>query len=60
VFKLKIHINETLEKLKAKLVAKDFTQVFEINYEDIFVSIVKFDILQMFLVIIMLKNLKCY
>ncbi len=45
MFKAKIYINKILKKLKAKLIAKDFTQVFEINYKDTFVSIVKFDIL---------------
>jgi len=60
MFKLKIHINKILKKLKAKLVAKDFTQVFEINYKDIFALIVKFDILRIFFVIVILKNLKCY
>jgi len=49
-----------MKKLKAKLVAKDFTQVFKINYEDIFASTIKFDTLQVFLVIIILKNLKYY
>jgi len=55
-----MHINETLEKFKAKLVARDFTQVFEINYKNIFASIVKFDTLRVFLVIVILKNLKYY
>jgi len=55
-----MHIDKILKKLKAKLVAKDFTQVFEINYENTFVSIVKFNILQMFFVIVMLKNLEYY
>ena len=49
-----------LKKLKAKLVAKDFIQIFEINYENTFVLIVKFNILQIFLVIVILKNLKYY
>ncbi len=55
-----MHINRILKKLKTKLIAKDFTQIFEINYEDTFVLIVKFNILQIFLVIVMLKNLECY
>ena len=55
-----MYINKILKKLKTKLIAKDFIQVFKINYKDTFVSIVKFNILQMFLVIIMLKNLKYY
>ncbi len=49
-----------LKKLKAKLVAKVFIQIFEINYENTFVLIVKFNILQIFLVIVILKNLKYY
>jgi len=55
-----MHINKILKKLKTKLIAKDFTQVFEINYKDIFALIVKFDTLRVFLVIVILKNLKCY
>ena len=55
-----MHINKILEKLKTKLIAKDFTQIFEINYGNTFVLIVKFDILQIFLIIVILKNLKCY
>jgi len=55
-----MHINKILKKFKARLIARDFTQVFEINYKDIFALIVKFDTLQVFLVIIILKNLKYY
>jgi len=55
-----MHINKILKKLKAKLIAKDFTQVFEIDYKNIFASIVKFNTLQVFLVIVILKNLKYY
>ena len=60
MFKTKIYIDKILKKLKAKLIAKDFIQIFEINYKDTFVSIIKFNILQIFFVIVMLKNLKCY
>ncbi len=45
MFKAKIYINRILKKFKAKLIAKGFTQIFEINYKDTFVSIIKFDIL---------------
>jgi len=55
-----MYINKILKKLKARLIAKDFTQIFEINYENTFVSIIKFNILQVLLVIVMLKNLKYY
>ncbi len=60
MFKTKIYIDKILKKLKAKLIAKDFIQIFEINYKNTFASIIKFNILQIFFVIIMLKNLKCY
>jgi len=60
VFKAKIYIDKTLKKFKAKLIAKDFTQIFKINYKDSFVSIVKFNTLQIFFVIIILENLEYY
>jgi len=60
VFKAKIYIDKTLKKFKAKLIAKDFTQIFKINYKDTFVSIVKFNTLQIFFVIIILENLEYY
>jgi len=40
-----MHIDKILNKLKAKLVIQNFTQTFNIDYKDIFVSIVKFDTL---------------
>lgn len=55
-----MHIDDTLEKLKTRLVARGFTQTFKIDFEDIFALIVKFDTLRVFLVIVMLKNLECY
>ena len=55
-----MHVNETLEKLKARLVARGFTQAFGIDYKDTFASTIKFDTLRMFLVIVMLENLKCH
>ncbi len=60
MFKAKIYINKILKKLKTKLIAKKFIQIFKINYKDTFVSIVKFNILQMFFVIVMLENLEYY
>jgi len=60
VFKAKIYIDKILKKFKAKLVAKDFTQIFKINYKDTFVLIVKFNILQIFFAIVILENLEYY
>ncbi len=37
---------------------KDFLQTYNINYKNIFILIIKFNTLQVFLTIIVLKNLK--
>ena len=60
VFKSKMHINGFLDKLKARVMAREFSQMHSINYEDIFVSTVKFNTLHMLLVLIALENLKCH
>ena len=60
VFKVKMHVNDTLNKLKIRLVARDFSQMYEIDYTDIFASTVKFDTLRLFLVVVILKNLECH
>ena len=60
VFKLKLHINNTLNKLKARVVARGFSQMHSIDYEDIFASTVKFDTLCIFLALVALENLKCH
>jgi len=60
VFKLKLNINEFLNKLKARLVTRDFSQTYDVDYENIFVLTVKFNTLWVFLAIITLKNLECH
>jgi len=60
VFKFKLNINEFLNKLKARLVARDFSQTYSVDYKNIFVLTVKFNILWVFLTIVALKNLKCH
>ena len=60
MFKIKMHVDDTLNKLKARLVAKDFSQMYDVNFTNTFVSTVKFDTLRLFLIIVALKNLKCH
>ena len=60
VFKVKMHVDDTLNKLKVRLVARDFSQMFEMNFIDIFASTIKFDTLRLFLVIVALKDLEYY
>ena len=55
-----MHIDGTLDKLKARLVVRGFSQMFEVDYIDIFASTVKFDILRLFLVIVALEDLECH
>ena len=53
-----MHIDNTLNKLKTRLVIKEFSQMYNIDYTNTFASIVKFDILRLFLIIVTLKDLK--
>ena len=55
-----MHVDDTLEKLKARLVARGFSQMFEVDYTNTFALIVKFDTLRLFLVIVALEDLKCH
>jgi len=58
VFKLKLNINRFLNKFKIRLVTRDFSQTYSVDYKNIFILIIKFNTLQVFLTIIVLKNLK--
>ena len=60
VFKPKMHTNGSLDKLKARVVARGFSQMHGINYEDTFAPTVKFDTLCVFLALVALKDLKCH
>ena len=60
VFKAKMHIDGTLEKLKARIVARGFSQMYGIDYTDTFAPTVKFDTLRLFLVIVALEDLECH
>ncbi len=60
VFKLKMHVNDSFDKLKTRLIVRDFSQIYEVNYENTFASIIKFDILQVFLIIATMKNLELH
>ena len=60
VFKFKINIDRSLDKLKVKLLTREFSQVHGIDYQDTFTPIVKFDTLRLFLVLVALEDLECY
>ncbi len=60
VFKSKMHVNDSLNKLKTRLIIRDFFQIHEVDYENTFMSIIKFDTLQVFLIIATMKNLELH
>ena len=55
-----MHVNNFLNKLKIKLIVRDFFQIHEVDYENTFASIIKFDTLQVFLIIATMKNLELH
>ena len=57
VFKAKMHVDGTLDKLKIRLVARGFSQIYGVDFIDTFTPTIKFDTLRLFLVIIALENL---
>ena len=60
MFKAKMYIDGILDKLKVKLVARSFSQIYGVDFIDTFTPTIKFDTLRLFLVIIALENLECY
>jgi len=60
IFKFKLNINEFLNKFKTRLVTRGFSQTYSVDYKNIFILIIKFNILQVFLTIVALKNLECH
>ncbi len=60
VFKSKMHVDDSLDKLKTRLVIRDFFQIHEVDYKNTFTSIIKFDTLQVFLTIATMKDLELH
>ncbi len=60
VFKSKMHVDDSFDKLKIRLVIRDFFQIHEVDYKNTFTSIIKFDTLQVFLAIATMKDLELH
>ena len=55
-----MYIDGILDKFKARLVARGFSQIYGVDFIDTFALTIKFDTLRLFLVIVILENLECY
>ena len=51
IYKIKIHSNGSIERYKARLVAKSFTQEYEIDYEEIFTPIARISSVRALLIV---------
>jgi Reverse transcriptase (RNA-dependent DNA polymerase) len=55
VYKIKYHGDATIERYKVRLIAKEYTQIYGINYDETFALVVKINI-AMILLLIMVNN----
>jgi len=55
-----MHVDDFLDKLKTRLIVRDFSQIHEVDYENTFALIIKFDTLRVFLAIATMKNLELH
>ncbi|SLM33510.1 related to retrotransposon hobase [Lasallia pustulata] len=60
VFKPKLQTDGKLDKLKARIVTRGFSQMHGINYEDTFAPTIKYDTLRAFLAIVAMEDLECH
>ena len=51
IYKIKIHSNGSIERYKARLVAKIFTQEYEIDYEETFTPVARISFVHALLVV---------
>ena len=51
IYKIKTHSNGSIEHYKARLVAKSFTQEYEIDYEETFTSVTRISSVHAFLAV---------
>ena len=51
IYKIKTRSNGSIERYKARLIAKDFTQEYEIDYEEIFAPVARISFVRALLVV---------
>lgn len=60
VFKAKYNTDGSLQKLKARLVARGFSQKYGVDFEDTFAPTVRFDTLRLFFAVVAMHDLECH
>jgi len=60
MFKIKYDEKEQIMKFKARLVIQNFSQIYKINYQKMFTSIIYRKSLRMFLILMTLYNMKLH
>lgn len=60
VFTVKRNTDGSIEKFKARLVARGFSQKFGIDYEDTFAPTVRHDTLRAFMAVVCMEDLECH
>jgi hypothetical protein len=60
VFTVKYTINNMIERFKARLVARGFSQKYGIDFEDTFAPTVRHDTLRLFMAVVCIEDLECH
>jgi len=60
VFDVKYNTNSLVNKFKARLVVRGFSQKYRVDFEDTFALIARYDTLRALIAIVYLEDLECY
>jgi hypothetical protein len=60
VFTVKTIVDRSMERFKARLVARGFNQAYGLDYDETFAPTVRMDTLRLFLGIVAFENLQCW
>ena len=60
VFSVKYNIDGAIEKFKARLVARSFSQKYGVDFEDTFAPTLRHDTLRLFFAVVCLEDLECH